>query len=86
MSPVFFIALLHNVPPEKIEIIVIKFCNMKKKFFITIAALILTRFEFAQTEPAYGKNPKAGYRKFNETINDFFKTPYRVIAGMDRLN
>ena len=25
-------------------------------------------------------------RQFNETIDDFFKTPYRVIEGMDRLN
>ena len=25
-------------------------------------------------------------RQFNETINDFFKTPYRIIEGMDRLN
>lgn len=25
-------------------------------------------------------------KQFNETVNDFFKKPYRVIAGMDRLN
>jgi pimeloyl-ACP methyl ester carboxylesterase len=25
-------------------------------------------------------------RQFNETIDDFFKKPYRVIAGLDRLN
>ncbi|MGK2864963.1 MAG: alpha/beta fold hydrolase [Chitinophagaceae bacterium] len=25
-------------------------------------------------------------KQFNETINDFFKTPYRVIKGMDMLN
>jgi len=25
-------------------------------------------------------------KQFNETINDFFKTPYRVIQGLERLN
>lgn len=37
--------------------------------------------------------PNAGHatpvnysKQFNETINDFFKTPYRKIKGMDRLN
>ena len=25
-------------------------------------------------------------KQFNETINEFFKTPYRIIKGMDRLN
>ena len=31
-----------------------------------------TALAFAQTEPAYGKSPKAGHRQVNETINDFF--------------
>jgi len=30
--------------------------------------------------------PVNSSKQFNETINDFFKTPYRVIEGMERLN
>ena len=37
--------------------------------------------------PNSGHSTPVNYsRQFNETINDFFKTPYRVIEGMDRLN
>ena len=31
-------------------------------------------------------NVQVGSKQFNETINDFFKTPYRIIEGIDRLN
>lgn len=37
--------------------------------------------------PNSGHSTPINYSKqFNETINDFFKKPYRVIEGMDRLN
>ena len=37
--------------------------------------------------PNSGHATPVNYSKqFNETINDFFKTPYRKIEGMDRLN
>ncbi|MEO5892607.1 MAG: alpha/beta hydrolase [Ferruginibacter sp.] len=37
--------------------------------------------------PNSGHSTPIFYSKlFNETINDFFKKPYRVIEGMDRLN
>lgn len=37
--------------------------------------------------PNSGHATPVNYSKqFNETINDFFKTPYRVIEGIDRLN
>ena len=37
--------------------------------------------------PNSGHSTPVNYsRQFNETVNDFFKTPYRVIEGMDRLN
>ena len=39
--------------------------------------------------PAFEPTPfnvQVGNKQFNETINDFFKTPYRIIEGIDRLN
>ena len=37
--------------------------------------------------PNSGHSTPINYSKqFNENINDFFKTPYRIIEGMDRLN
>ncbi|MBA2250538.1 MAG: alpha/beta hydrolase [Chitinophagaceae bacterium] len=37
--------------------------------------------------PNSGHSTPINYAKqFNETINDFFKKPYRVIEGLDRLN
>ncbi|MBC7627529.1 alpha/beta fold hydrolase [Ferruginibacter sp.] len=37
--------------------------------------------------PNSGHATPVNYSKqFNETINDFFKTPYRIIEGIDRLN
>jgi pimeloyl-ACP methyl ester carboxylesterase len=37
--------------------------------------------------PNSGHSTPVNYSKqFNETINDFFKNPYRVIEGIDRLN
>lgn len=37
--------------------------------------------------PNSGHSTPINYSKqFNETINDFFKKPYRLITGMDRLN
>lgn len=37
--------------------------------------------------PASGHSTPINYSKqFNETIDDFFKKPYRVIEGLDRLN
>ncbi|MDQ6609874.1 MAG: alpha/beta hydrolase [Bacteroidota bacterium] len=37
--------------------------------------------------PNSGHSTPINYAKqFNETINDFFKKPYRVIQGLDRLN
>ena len=37
--------------------------------------------------PNSGHSTPVNYSKqFNETINDFFKPPYRVIEGLDRLN
>ncbi|MEO6669502.1 MAG: alpha/beta hydrolase [Ferruginibacter sp.] len=37
--------------------------------------------------PNPGHSTPLNYAKqFNETINDFFKNPYRVIEGLDRLN
>lgn len=37
--------------------------------------------------PNSGHSTPINYSKqFNETINDFFKKPYRIITGMDRLN
>ena len=37
--------------------------------------------------PNSGHSTPVNYSKqFNETVNDFFKTPYRKIEGMDRLN
>ncbi|CAN5750795.1 alpha/beta fold hydrolase [soil metagenome] len=37
--------------------------------------------------PNSGHSTPVNYAKqFNETINDFFKKPYRVIEGLDRLN
>ncbi|MEJ7589844.1 MAG: alpha/beta hydrolase, partial [Ferruginibacter sp.] len=37
--------------------------------------------------PKSGHSTPVNYSKqFNETINDFFKKPYRIIEGLDRLN
>ena len=39
--------------------------------------------------PAFEPTPfnvQVGNKQFNETINDFFKNPYRIIEGIDRLN
>ena len=37
--------------------------------------------------PNSGHSPSVNYsRQFNETINDFFKKPYRTIEGLERFN
>lgn len=59
---------------------------MQKHFIITIAAIILTGFVYAQTEPDYGNNPKAGQQFKTRGFNMYYETygsgaPLLIIHG-----
>lgn len=59
---------------------------MQKKFIITLLAIALTVFAYAQTEPDYGNNPKAGHRVSIRGFNMYYEIygagkPLLIIHG-----
>ncbi len=59
---------------------------MHKKFLITLVTIILTGFAYAQSEPAYGNNPKAGQYVALRGINIYYEIhgtgkPLLIIHG-----
>ncbi len=59
---------------------------MKKNIIITLVAIILTVFAYAQTEPDYGNNPKAGYQLNTRGFNMYYEIygtgkPLLIIHG-----
>ena len=59
---------------------------MQKKFIITILALTLAGSAFAQTEPEYGNNPKAGHQLNTRGFNMYYEiygsgAPLLIIHG-----
>lgn len=59
---------------------------MQKKLLITVISFILTGFTYAQSEPAYGNNPKAGQYIKLRGINMYYETygtgkPLLIIHG-----
>ena len=59
---------------------------MKKKIIITLVTIIITGFAYAQTEPDYGSNPKAGHQLNTRGINMYYEIygtgkPLLIIHG-----
>lgn len=59
---------------------------MQNKFILIIAAVFLTGFAFAQTEPDYGNNPKAGHQLNSRGLNMYYEiygtgAPLLIIHG-----
>ena len=59
---------------------------MQKKFILIIAAIFLVGFSFAQTEPDYGNNPKAGHQLNTRGLNMYYEiygtgAPLLIIHG-----
>ncbi len=59
---------------------------MQKHFIISILAMILSGFVYAQTEPGYGNNSKAGHRVTMRGLNMYYETygagaPLLIIHG-----
>ena len=59
---------------------------MQKKFIFIIATVFLTGFSFAQTEPEYGNNPKAGHQLNTRGFNMYYEiygagAPLLIIHG-----
>lgn len=59
---------------------------MKKKIIITLVSIIITGFAYAQTEPDYGSNPKAGHQLNTRGINMYYEiygtgAPLLIIHG-----
>jgi pimeloyl-ACP methyl ester carboxylesterase len=59
---------------------------MQKKILIVVAAIVLTGFAYAQSEPAYGNNPKAGQYVALRGINMYYEIygtgkPLLIIHG-----
>ena len=59
---------------------------MQNKFILIIAAVFLTGYAFAQTEPEYGNNPKAGHQLNTRGLNMYYEiygagAPLLIIHG-----